>query len=62
VAACGVVGWGRAILLFPSESMIVFTGNEQGLAVIAVTLLCDPMATAGCDEGHRFHVPSDSKL
>jgi hypothetical protein len=63
VAACGVVGWGRAILVIPVNlMMIVFTARECGLAVTTVTMPCDLLATAGCDEGHRVRVPRDSKV
>jgi hypothetical protein len=53
--------WGRGVgpgnSAYSRESMmIVFTATESGLAVTAVTIPCDLMATATCDEGHRFQV------
>jgi hypothetical protein len=60
-----VGSWGGAgqFCLFPSESMMfVFTDKAYSLAVTAVTVPCDLLATAGCDEGHRFDVPWASKV
>jgi hypothetical protein len=59
--------WGRGVgpgnSAYSRESMmIVFTASEYGLAVTPVTILCDLLATAGCDEGHRVRVRRDSKV
>jgi len=51
---CGVVGLGRAILLFPSGlKLYVFYNGSTCRAVIVITYLCDSWTTHTCDGGHR---------
>jgi len=53
VAACGVVGLGRAMLCTSRCSVIYFYIVLSPMAVTGVTSRCEQLPTGPCDDDHR---------